>query len=676
VTQGGGSTGGGTSTGEGTSPSDSTGVMGLTRNPDIVALHNTTESFKPGEGRMEFTYTIKDTLNLSNTKLEIFRLEEEDTTLVTFYTDLGEGEGVAFKDSQDDDKLGWSGKGTDGELVDAGAYLLKITAAVDESFENGFEDLTNFEIEQEEETDDNVYDYFVTDDDAWLRKTDDPGSFITPTEKAVKGTRVAMLEQLEAGGKQVAKLKIKETSETIFITNNNKYISRVETLENTVQFAFAKEYQAVKFPYSETASTKTYKQYEKVSFYKECGDYLRVLSNLTTDLVEGYWAADDILREPISDEEIELIDDYSKTMSPDVSDDYLGFVEDFKKDGYFAGDKEPLSWMNDNGLDENEITFLGMKVSKIITPFREVLEETEKNLKKDYPAAYNEILTQYSGASALVGQAQIRYIGNSCNCNPSNHSLGAAIDIRPNLNPQITSSNKAYIEFIKYMTGLDLTKSKTAKQVTDAQEAFMMKFHGQKTKNHDIEDIIADYEDANSMTEEFDLLSELGNKAVEIEDFQKKKLDFIAILKAHKNRLIFESPSKKSIDAMIDHLQSTTGNSIAKKTIANWDKVVQEKKAFLEMVKNAGLVNLNGFITYFGKKEGQLAPFFNVLLEKGFGETRIELVNSFHKAHQEISKKYNDKGENGEWGGNYSRKYDGMHFGLKTSFIKALTSKK
>jgi len=51
------------------------------------------------------------------------------------------------------------------------------------------------------------------------------------------------------------------------------------------------------------------------------------------------------------------------------------------------------------------------------------------------------------------------------------------------------------------------------------------------------------------------------------------------------------------------------------------------------------------------------------------------LVESFRKAHQTISLKHNETSEKGEWGGSYSYKYDGMHFGLKTSFIKALTNK-
>lgn len=43
---------------------------------------------------------------------------------------------------------------------------------------------------------------------------DDPGTFITPNEKAVKGTQVSLLEELEIGGKDVAKLKIKSSGDT------------------------------------------------------------------------------------------------------------------------------------------------------------------------------------------------------------------------------------------------------------------------------------------------------------------------------------------------------------------------------------------------------------------------------------------------------------------------------
>lgn len=67
--------------------------------------------------------------------------------------------------------------------------------------------------------------------------------------------------------------------------------------------------------------------------------------------------------------------------------------------------------------------------------------------------------------------------------------------------------------------------------------------------------------------------------------------------------------------------------------------------------------------------------YHNVLLENGFGEIPIELVTSFNKAHESVSLKYNGVSEKGEWGGTYNEKFDGMHIGLKSSFIEVLTKK-
>ena len=196
----------------------------------------------------------------------------------------------------------------------------------------------------------------------------------------------------------------------------------------------------------------------------------------------------------------------------------------------------------------------------------------------------------------------------------------------------------------------------------------------EETRKHTLKEIIDDYKLTQALTEEFDQLAQLKDKAIDIENFEDQKADLIDVLNAHKNRLIFETSAKNAIDAMVTHLQATTGNTIAKKTITNWNKVVAEKKAFLDMVKTAGFTGLDKFIEYFGKDKGQLR-FNNILLTTGFSEIRIELVNSFYKAHKTISQKYNGKSEDGEWGGSYNGQYDGMHFGLKTSFIKALTNK-
>ena len=210
--------------------------------------------------------------------------------------------------------------------------------------------------------------------------------------------------------------------------------------------------------------------------------------------------------------------------------------------------------------------------------------------------------------------------------------------------------------------------------MVEAQEKFMMMIHGDKIRKYQLNDIVTDYKLIQAMTQELALLDNLKDQDIEIKDFQKLKADLVLVLNAHKNRVIFQPEAKTAIDGMVTYLNSiNSGDIIEKNTVVNWDQMVNEKKAFLEMVKTSGFSGLDKFVEYFGNKDGIL--YKNKLLENGFGEIPIQLIKSFHKAHQSVSLKYNGKSENGEWGGAYDSKYDGMHFGLETSFIKSLTNK-
>ena len=133
-----------------------------------------------------------------------------------------------------------------------------------------------------------IYDHFIADDDAWLRKTDDPETFITPTEKAVFGTQVSLLEELQVNGKDVAKLKIKGLGDTIFITNRSDYLVQVENLSKELKYKMKKDYTAVKLPYATAKSDKTYKENTSFIAYKKCGDYVKVKGE-DNDEIEGYW---------------------------------------------------------------------------------------------------------------------------------------------------------------------------------------------------------------------------------------------------------------------------------------------------------------------------------------------------------------------------------------------------
>jgi hypothetical protein len=521
--------------------------------------------------------------------------------------------------------------------------------------------------------DESIFIYFISHDDAWLRINEDPYDFISPTEKAILGTQTALKAVVNDGnGNEVAHLIKKEDEQDLFITNSDEYLNKVESLSEEKEFIVVENYKALSLPFSNVQTTKTFNKNDEVTAYEICGDYYRIKSDETTKAVEGFWVHKSVLMKPLSQEELDLIPDYEEIMSEDVAEDYLGFVSDFRNDGYFQGENEPLTWMEENGLNENSITFLGITINKIITPFKEVLELTEENLRNDYPEVYDEILNQFStfGISSIPGQAQIRYQDNDCSCNPSNHSLGAAIDIRPSFNPYIIRSNNPYIEFIKYMTGLDLGQSKTAQEVIAAQNEFMDKLHGEKT--YTLDEIIEDYNKINAKAEFINQLTSLNTESIEVDDFSENRSKYIEVLEALKSRMVFENNANKAIDDMVDHLQAMTTNTIEKTTIANWGFVITERNNFLQMVSNAGFSDLTKFIEYFSNTKNRQNG--NILLEYGFGEMRIELVNAFHKAHREIYKKYKGIAGNGEWGGTYNNKYDGMHFGLESGFIKSLTN--
>ncbi|HNP08519.1 MAG TPA: fibronectin type III domain-containing protein, partial [Cyclobacteriaceae bacterium] len=121
-------------------------IEGLNKNLELVTFNSFPDDYKLKNGRLVFTYTLAATLPLNYNKLEIFKLEDQDTISVSIYTDLVKGQAVSFIDSHDQDSIGWSGKDTNGEYVDAGNYIVSLTAAVDSEFINGFRELRELKI--------------------------------------------------------------------------------------------------------------------------------------------------------------------------------------------------------------------------------------------------------------------------------------------------------------------------------------------------------------------------------------------------------------------------------------------------------------------------------------------------------------------------------------------------
>lgn len=253
-------------------------IEGLSKNTDLVAININTRLFRPAEGRLEMTYTLKDTLNLINVKLEIYKLADDKEEMVTFYTELTKGVEVGFTDSQDYDKKGWSGKGSDGQFVEAGQYVVKLTASIDETFSNGYEDHGQFEVVQIESEDDDIYDYFVTDDDAWYREKESPYKAITPeprTNIIAKTNQVAVLEIVQDDkGKDVAKMKLKSSGEIEYTSLSN--LTQTKSFHKARKYRLLKEYKALEIPFPSNKTDKTYKKDAEVMVDKYFGDYLKV----------------------------------------------------------------------------------------------------------------------------------------------------------------------------------------------------------------------------------------------------------------------------------------------------------------------------------------------------------------------------------------------------------------
>ena len=113
-------------------------IKGLSRNPELVTINEIQDEFIPTKERLDITYTLVDTLGLKNNKLEMFAIHEGDTVLFNFYTQIPYGTAIEFMDRDNDH--GWKGVGTDNEIGRNGDYLIKLTATIDQSYLNGFED--------------------------------------------------------------------------------------------------------------------------------------------------------------------------------------------------------------------------------------------------------------------------------------------------------------------------------------------------------------------------------------------------------------------------------------------------------------------------------------------------------------------------------------------------------
>jgi hypothetical protein len=430
---------------------------------------------------------------------------------------------------------------------------------------------------------------------------------------------------------------------------------------------------------------ETYTKYLIIAFYedgKTDPSMIMQVEKFTGDDSKDKWLkylnilveSDNITSNPIKSDWQENKDEFTGLMAGTTAEWYETFVGNWQKQGFFANEEaEPLEWLKEHEVKTTSVKFINATVTNIIKEFGMVIHAADSILKTDNPTFYSNVSSKYKGSHSGL---YVRYIGGTSS--PSNHSIGAAVDFRVPQNPMYTSSNKKHTEFIKYITGVDLLKSKTAESVTNAHNTFMEKFHGKNYgntagKQKEILDkyiFIANYDEKGkiALTE----IEKIKDNDITIDDFQSNRTTLITALENHKSTIVFSESSKNGIDKLIAHLNTVTDNKIPKLNDSDILAFFTERKAFIVAITNIGFADIKAFHDYFKTTK----PFENLLFEHGFCDIDLEVYNAFNKAHKIVSKKLIGKELNVEWGGIYGSVIDGMHFCLNKDLIIELTSKK
>ena len=141
-----------------------------------------------------------------------------------------------------------------------------------------WEDWTWGEEEGDEEEGNLLYDYFVTDDDAWYREKESPFKAIIPNPKTnvlAKATQVAVLEVVQDDKKtDVAKVQLQSNFDIEYTSLSN--LTQVKNFSKERNYRFLQDYSALEIPFSEYKTDKIYKTDAKVVVDKYFGDYLNV----------------------------------------------------------------------------------------------------------------------------------------------------------------------------------------------------------------------------------------------------------------------------------------------------------------------------------------------------------------------------------------------------------------
>jgi len=293
-------------------------IEGISRNPDVLVINELTSPLTTIEGRLGITYSYLDSLELNNSKIEIFKISEEDTTLVIFYDNLQKGQEIEFVDTQDNIE-GWSGKDTGNQFVEAGKYLLRITVSIDDSFSNGFEDYDMFEIIDKESVSQIISGKFVVfKDDANIREQTEPYNMLNPDEYLEKGEFVEIINFLSEGDD--ARVMVRYTNE------NNDYCTWIGNLKEVIEvsdnqlYLLKEDTKPEIRPYTEIFNSKVSKN-QTLKVTHECGEY-KLISKFENGEFENLgWVKNSSLKFDLSNLSVEeFIQNYEESTEKAATD--------------------------------------------------------------------------------------------------------------------------------------------------------------------------------------------------------------------------------------------------------------------------------------------------------------------------------------------------------------------
>jgi len=348
----------------------------------------------------------------------------------------------------------------------------------------------------------------------------------------------------------------------------------------------------------------------------------------------------------------------------------------------------PFSYIKENTI---RIDFFGKQIL-VHKEFAKVLEIVKDKLQAK--GVYDNLSLKYQNE---MGTLSMRTMNDpNGGGKVSEHGFGMAIDFYISKNPQILRGNSYVRFFIKKSTGLDIGQTKTVNQIKDAHNKFISIY-----ENITIDDLVEKYQaikiyngqpnniKMNSLMSINDTLSEINYLCKT--DYDKKFLsekilkyegkikNLAELIPAYKKSILFSASSDDQIDGLKNYLEQvnlwlTTVNNYIKNNnlsfvddypiirLNDYRAIQTEIEIFYDDMENL-CSNLSEFAEELSKGISAIG-YGNVLLEDGFCDIELDLVQSFLEADERI-----------QWGGTFSSKIDAMHFGFTSAAAAEIVNK-